>query len=54
MEGGKWRGLIERAWVGRQHGNLPADEEEVRQRRELIRYMVGYLDPKGFQNPKGL
>ena len=51
MVGAKWKGLIERAWVGRQHGELTADEEEVNQTRELIRYTVGTLDPKGFENP---
>jgi hypothetical protein len=34
----KWRGLIDRAWTGRHHGELPAEAGDVTLTLDFIRY----------------
>jgi hypothetical protein len=38
--GEQWKGLIERAWVGRHNGQLPPEAEDIRLTLELIRYAL--------------
>jgi predicted nucleotidyltransferase len=40
--GGKWGTLIDRAWEGRHHSQMPADAEEVRQTLEFMKDTLEY------------
>jgi len=40
--GGKWETLIDRAWEGRHHSQMPADAEQVRQTLDFIKYALEY------------
>jgi predicted nucleotidyltransferase len=38
--GEKWKGLIDRAWVGRHYPQLPAEPEDINQTLDFIRYTL--------------
>lgn len=40
--GEKWVPLINRAWVGRQNGGLPAEPDDVKSTLDFIRYSIKY------------
>ncbi len=43
--GSRWRPLIERALLGRQHPNLDAEPEDIRETLEMIRYVLEQIKP---------
>ena len=40
--GEKWKPLIESAWEGRHHSQIPPDGDEIRQTQDFIKYMLEY------------
>jgi hypothetical protein len=43
----QWKGLIERAWIGRHHPDLPADADEIKQTLDFIQYVLDFRQNDG-------
>jgi hypothetical protein len=47
--GGRWEGLINRAWEGRHNPQQPAEKDDIEQTQALIRYALSFEDGKGYE-----